>query len=199
MQVLLRRFPQCDMPTSGFSMTFVNLHWLATLLDELRPHTIVEFGSGLSTLLTAAWLKEQGRGMLYSFEHDPTWGGLTGRNLDRHGLGSHCQLVVTPLAPFAFDGRSVPWYAIDEHLDALPPVDFLIVDGPPAAVDPAGRAPALFALKSRLASTYCVVLDDAHRPGERQVVELWRTQIPTAALHTVQSATGLAVLRVSSG
>ncbi len=53
--------------------------------------------------------------------------------------------------------------------------DLLIVDGPPAdgPGQGAARAPALPALQDKLAPGATVVLDDAVRPGESEVLERW--------------------------
>ena len=54
-------------------------------------------------------------------------------------------------------------------------IDLLLVDGPPGYGEGMERSryPALPALEPRLAPGAMVVLDDASRPGEREIIERW--------------------------
>jgi hypothetical protein len=58
------------------------------------------------------------------------------------------------------------------------PIDLLLVDGPPAyaAGHALARYPALPVLGDRLASGATVVLDDAERPGEQEVLRRWERE-----------------------
>lgn len=136
------------------------------VLDE--RDTIVECGSGLSTVLLARLLAERGEGRLVSIEHDAAWAARTRRALRRERLDD----VVIVHAPLDAGG----WYDDTALQDALPPsIDLLLVDGPPAH-DPRralARAPALPRLAPRLAEEAIVVLDDADRDGERRVIAEW--------------------------
>lgn len=140
---------------------------------------VVELGSGVSTIILARLLRERG-GRLTSLEHDPGWLRVVGSQLDREGLGDVARLLHAPLGdhPLGLDGA--PWYAQDA-VQALPAgIDLLLVDGPPGygAGMERSRYPALPVLGERLAPAALVVLDDAARPGEREVVERWESELP---------------------
>ncbi len=197
MQVVTRRYPQCDLPATSWSMRFVNLHAILHLLDQYQPSQIVEFGSGLSTIMCAGWLREQGRGKIMSFEHDVNWGQETQRQLKSVDLMQFADVCCVDLKPSPDAVGGCPWYDIQEPLKGVGPIDFVIVDGPPAGVAEArlSRYPALPALLDKLSATALVVLDDANRAGEREIVEKWLAEYPGFNQWTITSLSNLAVLQ----
>lgn len=195
MHVILNRFPECSLVTSGYSMTFRNLHVLMDLLDEIEPGTVVEFGSGLSTVLVAAWMNRRGRGRFRSFDHDARWAATTSRHLSKHGLDRYCRLSCVPLSPISVQGHTVDWYDLPRDVEQLAGIDLVIVDGPPSHAQAMARLPALFALETRLSDDCCFVLDDATRPEETAVAAIWSHHLRWSESYTVPGPTGLAVLR----
>jgi hypothetical protein len=198
MHIILGRFPECSLPTTGYSMTFGNLHALLELLDDLQPQTVVEFGSGLSTVMVSAWMKRRGYGRIHSFDHDSVWAAKTSRHLVRHKLDGYVTLSSVPLVSTSFHGHTVQWYDINETARAIGKIDFVIVDGPPSHDQPMARLPAVFALRPHLAPDCCITLDDALRPEEREVAAIWREYLPEMESYTIPSQTGLAVFRRST-
>jgi len=200
MEVVLRRCPECVIPTSSWSMRFANLHAILDMLDRVRPQTIVELGSGISTVCVASWLKSQGKGTILSFDHDNAWGELTMRCLRESGLDAFAKIVIAPLKPDRSLGYDVEWYDVDPHIAEISDVDVVIVDGPPAYSfeKRISRLPALDKLHKRLSPAAVIVLDDALRSGEGSVVDIWLKSFPEFALHHVGSLTGLAILERSA-
>jgi predicted O-methyltransferase YrrM len=196
MEVILRRFPDCAMPTSGWSMRFTNLLTTLELLDEHQPQNIVEFGSGISTLMIAAWMQERGAGRLVSFDHDDQWASVTRRFLTRHRLTDFVEVVTAPLREAHGNDGTAAWYDLRQHAPMLEDIDFLLIDGPPAGTEEQrfARRPALYMLHRSLANSCIVVLDDANRPGETQIVQEWTKAHPEFSSRLVSSSTGLAIL-----
>ncbi|HEV7751288.1 MAG TPA: class I SAM-dependent methyltransferase [Baekduia sp.] len=136
--------------------------------------TIVECGSGVSTIILARLLRQRGAGTVVALEHDAAWAQRVADLLRREELHEQARVVHAPLE------GDPPWYAT-EALAGLPKdVDLLIVDGPPAyaAGEELRRAPALAHFESRLTPGATVVLDDLARPGERAVLAGWEAQTP---------------------
>jgi predicted O-methyltransferase YrrM len=129
---------------------------------------ILECGSGVSTVLLARLLRERGRGVLTSLEHDAHWAALIQEHLQREHLTQISRVLHSPLR------GNPPWYRLGQMPDAI---DLLIVDGPPA-FDPghgARRTPALVRFDDKLVDGATVILDDIDRPGEQQVIATWET------------------------
>jgi hypothetical protein len=148
---------------------------------------IVEFGSGISTVLFARLLAQLsadgGDRRLASVEHDARWRRWVLGQLAREAVGDHISVVDAPLRPRPADG-SWSWYdeaAVDAGIDAAlggDRVDLLMVDGPPAFSDglSLARQRALPVLRERLAPDATVILDDVERVGEQEVLRRWEDE-----------------------
>jgi len=136
---------------------------------------VVELGSGVSTVVLARLLRERG-GRLTTVEHQPDWARFVRSQLKREGLTTVARLVEAPLEPHPLALDDAPWYAERALADLPNEVDLLLIDGPPGYSEGMERSryPALPALAERLAPDSFVLLDDATRPGERDIVERWR-------------------------
>lgn len=162
---------------------------LALVCDDVMVHgrcSLLEFGSGTSTVVLARLLRQLG-GHLTSVEHDELWLGRVQRWLENEGLSDQVTLVHAPLTPPTHALATSPWYDEVSLKDAAlrhAPFDMVLVDGPPAGEERDGTArfPALPFVRPHLAVGALVVLDDAHRAGETEVLRLWRDLAPELVL-----------------
>lgn len=150
-----------------------------------KPETILELGSGVSTLILGQVLKKNGRGRLLSIDHDPMWANQTRSYVEFLGLGDVVSVIDAPLKDHVLGNRTVKWYDIPKaSLDSLGAIDLLLVDGPPQAQDDPEQAryPAFPMLHARLSPAALVFVDDADRVTERKMVERWKAEY--AGWHT---------------
>jgi predicted O-methyltransferase YrrM len=146
-----------------------------------RPSVIFECGSGASTLVLAQAVKLNGRGRIYSIDHDAEFAQRTREMLDEYGLSDWAEVTYTPLRPVEIAGTQWQWYAPDA-LPATPPIDLLFIDGPPApTLESTTRYPAGPMLFPRLAPGASVFADDTRRPGETEVLRRWASEFPHLA------------------
>jgi predicted O-methyltransferase YrrM len=192
------QFPDVFMPQSGFSMTSSNLIGLLDLLVTLRPKTVVELGSGFSTLVIAAWLKRQGEGHLVSVDHEPFWAEKCRTYLRMQGLDQYADVRVAPLVARQFGKDILPWYDLDGHIGDVTRIDLLVVDGPPSQPGQMTRWPALPVLHNRLANGAAIFVDDGNRPAERAMVEAWEREFSGLSCHYMSTLTGYWILRTTS-
>ena len=75
-----------------------------------RAPSVVECGSGFSTMALARLLQERD-GSLLSLEHDALWATRVRRNLAAAGLGETAQVKLAPLEPHPLGRGGLPWYA----------------------------------------------------------------------------------------
>ena len=144
------------------------------IADQLmrEPDTVVECGSGTTTLLIGGFLSRNGRGRLFSLEHDSRFAESTQRQIEAAGLSDVCRVIYAPLKPQAFDDEVVAWYDLD-CLGGLPEaIDLLVVDGPPAD-RPWARWPALGVFGDRLRPNASILVDDGRRREESRTVFRW--------------------------
>jgi predicted O-methyltransferase YrrM len=150
---------------------------LVAALNELvlgGRRTVVELGSGISTIVVARLLAERG-GTVTALEHDVSWAGWVRTQLEREGLTGSAEVIVSPLEPHGATWAGAPWYGT-EAVALLPgTIELLLVDGPPGYGEGMShsRYPAMPALESRLAANAVVILDDADREAEREIAARW--------------------------
>lgn len=151
--------------------------WLYRQVIENRYRTLVELGSGFSTLVLGEALKKTGSGRLFCFEHDHDYYLKTYSMLEERGLEEVVCLVHAPLGVRTMGDEQYLWYDLDEaELEkafAGTKIDFLLVDGPPAAIQSQARYPAYPVFARYLNEHAVVVLDDGARPDEIAIIERW--------------------------
>ena len=98
---------------------------LLKVLDRVRPKRIVELGSGTSTGVFTAYVRETEGASLLSYDHSQEWAELTRQALEGAGLlpHRHIELRVVPMR------ESVRGSSYDMTLETG--IDLLYVDGPP--------------------------------------------------------------------
>jgi predicted O-methyltransferase YrrM len=145
---------------------------------------VVELGCGVSTVMLARLLHQRpppSGFVLAGVEHDVGWAEWVTDQLDREGIGAGVSVLRAPLMPHPRAEPGLSWYdqtALTEGLRTAlggDRIDLLLVDGPPAYSSGMGlaRYPALPVLLDRLAPGATVVLDDAERAGEQEVLRRW--------------------------
>jgi predicted O-methyltransferase YrrM len=166
------------MPELGdWAISPSTLVWMLDRLSDSSVRTILELGSGSSTIWFATALAERGgEGRVVALESSAEYAESTRTELTKHGLRERAQVLHAPLVDTAVPGReNQPWFDISVLPD-LPPVDLLFVDGPVGAIAREVRYPAYPLLADRLASGATIVLDDTGRPDEAAIVKAWKQE-----------------------
>lgn len=170
---------------------------VSIVLDR-RTTTIVECGSGSSTVYLALALRRVGGGRLVALEHKEQFAEATRDQLAEHGLADVATVCHAPLRPVTIEGAEWLWY----DLAALPEVDgcgLLIVDGPPRTVQDLARYPALPLLRDRLLPGALILMDDYRRKSERRTVRRWMAEYPQLELRVHDHEKRTAELRLPGG
>ncbi len=184
--------PTCLKPQefTNWALTSQALLWIQQFIQVQDIRTIVECGSGLSTILFAAQKLDR----VLSLEHDFNWYTYTRHRLQEKGLLKYVDLQLCNLRQLALNRTLVKWYDIDAI--ASFPTDLILVDGPPGNSSLLARYPAPHLLKAFVKDGTWILLDDYYRLAETQIVALWLKEIPQLQLvKVVNLQYGLAVLR----
>lgn len=163
-------------PTGGWAAAPDFLATIANYVAIERPYVIVECGSGTSTVVLAQCVQLNGHGHVYSLEHDEAFAAETNGHLARHGLGNWATVIHAPLITTRIGTTDWQWYATDKLPSET--FDMVIVDGPPAEVQPLARYPAGPILFRRLSRGGTIFIDDAKRQDEGEVVRRWQNELP---------------------
>ncbi|MGY8872677.1 MAG: O-methyltransferase [Pseudomonadales bacterium] len=140
-----------------------------------KPAVVVEFGSGVSTLIIAAALRKNSFGNLVSIDHSHKYSKITRENLTKNNLQPWVEMRVDELKPWKSShlyDKSPVWYA-EDSLDGVEQIDFVLVDGPPGSVCGFSRYPALPFVFNKLSKNAQIWLDDALRDDECKISEAW--------------------------
>lgn len=164
------------------------------IIKTEQPENIVELGSGISSLICAYAMEANDKGALYSLDHDPEYGQKTKTMLAEHQIDQRVSVSYAPLKSQTIDGRNCTWY---DCSDAEYPesIDLLIVDGPPYETQRKVRYPALPYFMPRLSSTATIIIHDAFRDDESEIVSEWLHQYPEFVKETIYSEKGIVILR----
>lgn len=161
----------------GWALTPGVLLGLLELVEDRACRTILECGSGASTVWFAAALEQRGGdGRVVSLDSDPVFAQQTRDELAARGLAHRAVVIDAPLVDVAAGGRPPrAWYTVDDVPDGLE-VDLLLVDGPTGFSATQARYPAFPLLAHLLRAGSTVVLDDATRPEEQQILAAWTAE-----------------------
>lgn len=173
LQLLARYTPRTPLPPlSGWALSPVGVVYLLDAIEQRNAVSVVECGSGTSTLWMALAMKAKGSGKVYALENSEDYASATRAMLEAHGLSEWAQVSVCPLTEQSTPRGDFLWYDL-ENAGLPEAVDVLLVDGPPGTTGPHARYPVLPVLRTRLAAGALVMLDDADRPDERESVGFW--------------------------
>jgi predicted O-methyltransferase YrrM len=165
-------------------------------IREQKPVTVVEVGSGISTLISGYCLKQQGTGQVIAIDHDSAFASETENNLKAHGLERVAKVICAPLQPLPLNGKTWQWY--DTHaLHEITDIDLLIVDGPPQMYNPSRcvRYPALPCFFERLSENACILMDDAARADEKAITGQWLREYPVELVRRYDTERGAVLFR----
>lgn len=166
---------------------------LVNVVLDCRPAVVVECGSGASTVIGAATLRRHGiAGHVTTLEQDPVYADVTRGYLRRHGLEAFATVHTVPLVE-GDHGHGI-WYDTAALAGLGGGVDLLVVDGPPTAgASPLARGPALDVMHDRLTPGARVLVDDAMRPGEQEVMARWQRDHPDVEFNYLLTQNGAAL------
>ncbi|MGH3347337.1 MAG: O-methyltransferase [Nocardioides sp.] len=166
---------QQPMPAlGGWALSPSTMLWLLDHLVSNKTRTVLECGSGSSTIWIATTLERVGgTGSVTALESSEEYAAVTRAELERLGLAHRATVIHAPLVEVELPDRPAQrWFDVS-GLDLDEPVDLLVVDGPVRTSARLARYPAYPLLVDRLAPGATVLLDDTHRPSEAKIAELW--------------------------
>lgn len=157
-QCLNWRIPNDFYPVGG-AASYSLLYLLFRLLTENKIDSIVEFGSGQTTILIDRLRADAARHVCY--EDDPAWHAAVSKKVSR------CDYRLSPLEQKLIDGVACRTYS------GVTPIEFdlALVDGP-RGVDQYSRFGCVDTIRSNPRKDFVVVFDDCDRPGEVQTIRI---------------------------
>lgn len=183
------------MPLSGgWAIDAANLSAVLNAIERRRPQVVLEFGSGTSTVWVGKLLRRMNVGRVISLDHITTYADATRAAVDLLGVGDQVDIRVVDLVPTGIEGHSTLWYD-SSVLDDIAEVDVILVDGPPANTGPLARYPVLPLFFDRMSDDAVIMVDDATRADETQMIDRWKREFPSLREEVPVPHSTLRVLR----
>jgi predicted O-methyltransferase YrrM len=146
-----------------------------------RPINVVELGSGLSSIIITKTLENLGYDYSFtSFDADEAFLNETKNLLISEDLydESKIKIVHSPIEDIEINGNVYKWYSAKDFKFDFEKIDLLFIDGPVGPSCKNARYPAINVLKKYLKEGSLVLLHDAKRPDEIEIVEMWKNENP---------------------
>lgn len=159
--------------TRGWAGSPDFLFKLVELVVCESPKYVVELGSGVSSIVLGAAMKKFSQGKVDSIEHEQSFTFKSKRFLEINELSDIVNVIYSPLTLQNFQDTEWKWYDESKIKEIENGIDLLVVDGPPRFLQEKSRFLALPFLFNKLSTNSIIVLDDANRENEKQVVEDW--------------------------
>jgi hypothetical protein len=162
-----------------WSLDAETINFLEKDIKQKKPVRILEFGSGISTLCLAQFIKEiygaERLIRLYSIEQDKEYANQSECLLKEYSFIGYTKILYTPLSKKIVEGIECYTYnpsAIAEFLYGLE-FDYCLIDGPSVSTYD-GRFATLPLFKNFLSNRTRFILDDALRGNELIIARNWK-------------------------
>ncbi|HEX3053173.1 MAG TPA: hypothetical protein VHP83_21115 [Aggregatilineaceae bacterium] len=183
----------------GWSLDAATLNYLEQEIKSHKPSVIVEFGSGISTVILTSYMlslhQNSNRIYVISIEQDAEYATHTREKLSDAGLEQNAVVLVAPLVEHHLEGQ--PYWCYDLNKQTLAGyltdrrVDMLVIDGPSGGgLNRFGTLEMLFESLSAGAMFY---MDDAYRQYETRVGQLWARHLSVRICGVVPAGKGILV------
>lgn len=146
-----------------------------------KPVNIVELGSGTSTLIIIKTLEKLGYDYtLTSFDSDESFLESTKNLLITEDVFNEerVKLIYSKISEIELNGNLYKWYDSKDFEFSFNKIDLLFVDGPVGGLCKNSRYPALNIMKKYFKNGSVVILHDAKRLDEIEIVEMWKEEKP---------------------
>lgn len=179
LQPVIQGYPFLPFTGSSFR-PFCLAHILNDIIVNNREN-IIEFGSGISTVLIGRLVKKNKlKTKILSVDHDENWLKVLRKLIEGEKLENVITLLHAPLSENKLALENNKWYNVEAltHSTKNFDYDMVIVDGPPAweASKSKSRYPALPFMLDKLSGKYSIYLDDAQRAGEKAILKKWEEE-----------------------
>lgn len=155
-------------PLRGWSASPDLMVLLIELLEQYRPKSILELGSGASSIATARYASKTGAALL-SIDHEEKFAEKTRDTIEKWGFSEALELRIASI----IDNDGCLFYDKKVISSSRRSFDFVFLDGPPNKIQEKIRGNLLPLFSDLLQPGCLILLDDYYRKSEREVVRHW--------------------------
>lgn len=194
-----------ELGTGGWRIRRDAARAIAHIFATVQPAGILEFGSGISTVVFATLAQACERPVrIVSIEENPEYADKTRRLLCRYGVAAQATVIEAAVEACTLDGWRGFTYRPDEQVvaDAFGPVrpDLLFIDGPASwrLRRHDCRYGTLLVARRYAAAQALFIADDAFRRREQTILKRWGELDGVDVLGMVPVGRGLGIGVVQS-
>ena len=193
---LLDNYPY--LPYSDSSVDYHSLHIFINDITINNRHSIIEFGSGTSTILIGRLLKKNNiNGTLTSVDDNKEWCKIMEERINNENLSEYVRFIHAPLKPTKLSEikHNLDWYDTNILDKAIgqDKFDMVFIDGPIAYLKEIERSrfPALYYIQNKLENNkYSIFLHDTNREGEQSIIKDWENLLHTESKKFTNTLSG---------
>lgn len=175
--------------TGGWAAHPDLLRKISEIILLKKPDFVVEASSGISSIIIGYCFKKIGKGKAISLEHDILYVEKSRDLIKKHGLEEFVEIVHSPLIEHTINNKKWFWYDI-ASLNDVPPIDMIVVDGPPYYIQELSRYPVVPLLHDKMSDNSVLVLDDGNRAEEKEITRLWEEEFEDISIEFLQFESG---------
>lgn len=143
---------------------------LINLLE--RKGSVIDIGSGISTIILGYAVKQNGSGKVIALEHSKEYFEKSKNLIHSHNLQNICEIYYCPLKEYEINGNKWLWYDVS-NIEFPNDISIVSVDGPPGSTQSLARYPAIPILQNHLNKKTLIFIDDGNRKDETEIANLW--------------------------
>jgi hypothetical protein len=174
-EVLKPYFPEGFLLETSYSLSFQTIQHILNDILIFKPKVLLEFGSGLSTLILGNFItKNKLETKLISIDDDSSWQEML---KDQGAIADFYCFPLVPYHPFSYNGVG-SWFEIPSNHPLFKlQLDLVIVDAPKGVMGKFSRIGFIPFVKDKLSEGAIVYLDDTHRSDENLISEYFLTHV----------------------
>jgi GT2 family glycosyltransferase/predicted O-methyltransferase YrrM len=173
---------QTPLPETGGWAAYPDfLKKIAETILLKQPKFIVEASSGVSSIIIGYCFKKLGTGKVISLEHDLNYVEKSRTLIKRHKLQDYVEIIHAPLKKFTITNKEWLWYDISS-LENQPPIEMIVVDGPPIYIQNLSRYPVIPLLYNSMSDNSILILDDGVRAEEKEITRRWEEEFEDVSI-----------------
>lgn len=171
------------LPITSWSLSPSQVHHICNDIVINKRKSIVELGSGYSTICIAQLLKiNKIEARFFSIENNEEWIADLTKILISLDLSNYFTFIHAPLnsipKEFLYKNQE-RWYdtsIISNYFLEVKEIDLLLVDGPFGGNTPFARYTAYPFFKQKLAKDFAIFFDDTNRSIEKEILAVWQKE-----------------------
>jgi predicted O-methyltransferase YrrM len=188
--VLAKRLGSLEL--GGWTLPPATIDFIERVIQDRRPDVVLEFGSGVSTVCLAQFMRElhddAKRIYVLSVEEHEKYATATRGLLASLGLAENVVVIVAPVKDQSLGGTRARCYALPSisGLQALlgnRRADLVVVDGPTLG-SKGSRFATVIVARDLIAEGATILLDDARRDAELTIARQWQ-RLPGIAVRGI--------------